>query len=142
LGSRVGYRIRSGDETSAILRKQWMDQDIKEIVMDIAKTLVWGYKAGSGMCALREDLNVGRMSAALYRAVYAPPFDAIETDPITCDITDNGLFVVELVSWNFWRIWHHEIEFDDETLREPELAAEVRFTEGKSLADGMEYVEI
>ena len=146
MGDRIGYRIRSGDETSAIMRKQWQDQSIEEITVGVAKTLILSNVLGtdvigSGLCALRGDLDVGRLAAALYHVVYEPPFDSIETDPLTCDIDDNGLYEIEIVEWNHWNIRHYPINYDDTVLSLSELVAEVRFTEGKSLADGMKYVE-
>ena len=148
MGLRIGYRIRSGDETSAILRKQWKNYAIDRIVFGTAKTLmtcfvIRGEKPiGSGLCALRSDLDIGRLSAAMYHTVYSPPFDSIETDPLGCDISDNGLFEIELVEWDHWQINHYEIGFDDETLSDPELVAEVRFTEDKPLFEGIDFKEV
>jgi len=142
MGDRIGYRIRSGDESSAILRKQWQDQSIEEIIVDVAKTLVWGYEIGSGMCALRSDLDVGRLAAALYHIVYNPPFDSIHTDPLSCDISDRGLYEIEITEWNFWKVWHYTINYDDIVISDPELIAEMRFEDGKPLSDGMTYTMV
>jgi hypothetical protein len=90
------------------------------------------------------DRDIGRLTAALYHAVYGPPFDSIETDPLGCDISDNGLYEIELVEWNYWKVWNHSIGWreDDAHLFDAVLIAEVWFTEGKSLSDGMEYKEV
>ena len=97
---------------------------------------------GGGMCALRSDLCLERMSAALYRVAYTPPFDSIEIDPLSCNIEDNGLHEIELVKWDHWKIWHYPIEYTDTTLSEPELIAVVHFTEGGTFPEGMDYKEV
>ena len=148
MGSRVGYRIRSGDEVSNIIRKQWQDYDIGEVVFGVAKTLMHNNIScteatiGGGICALRRDLDIARMTASLYSVCYEPPFDSIEIDPLTCDITDNGLHEIELVKWNHWEVWHYPMGYYDTTLSEPELVAEVHFADGETFPDGMDYEEV
>lgn len=145
MGDRAGYRIREGDEVSNLIRKQWQISDIKELVSDIAETLLHDYnmqgKINDGFVALRHDLDIGRLTAALYHAVYDQPFDSIETDPVTCDISDNGLYEIELVEWNHWKVWNYAIGWrdDDQDIFDPVLIAEVTFEEGKALSDGMTY---
>ena len=148
MGDRVGYRIRDGNNVSHLVRKQWQDYAIDRIVFGTAKTLMTcfvlgGEKTiGSGICALRSDLELGRLSAALYSVCYEPPFDSIETDPLSCNIEDSGLYEIELVKWNHWEVWHYPIEYTDTTLSEPELIAVVHFTEGGTFPEGMDYVEV
>lgn len=147
MGDRAGYRIKEGDEVSNLIRKQCQFDDIKEVVTEVAKTLLQGYNdeqtIGGGSVALRHDLNIGRLTAALYHVVYEPPFDRIETNPVTCDISDNGLYEIELVEWNYWKVWNYEVGWrnDDPDIFDPVLIAEVWFTEGKTLSDGIEYKE-
>jgi len=121
MGDRVGYRIREDDKVSHLIRKQWKIDNIKMLVSDVA----------------------GRLTAALYHVVYNPPFDSIQTDPLSCDISDNGLYEIELVNWNYWKVHNYSIgwEGDDVHLFDECLIAEVRFTNGKSLTDGMNYTE-
>ena len=145
MGDRAGYRVKEGDEVSNLIRKQWQMDDIKELVTDVAKTLLNEYDdealIGGGHAALRNDLGIGRLSAALYHVVYEAPFDSIETDPVKCDISDNGLYEIELVEWDYWKVWNYSIGWkdDDRALFDGQLIAEARFTEGKSLSDGMTY---
>ena len=145
MGDRAGYRIKEGDIVSNLIRKQWQIDDIKELVTDIAKTLLSGYDEqgtiGDGFVALRNDLDIGRLTAALYHVVYEPPFDSIETDPMACDISDNGLYEIELVERNHWKVFNYSFGWDDNdiTLFDGLLIAEVTFTEGKSIEDGMKY---
>ncbi len=147
MGDRVGYRIREDDKVSHLIRKQWKIDNIKMLVSDVAKTLLTDYdgqgKIGDGGSALRDDLHIGRLTAALYHVVYNPPFDSIQTDPLSCDISDNGLYEIELVNWNYWKVHNYSIGWDDDIhLFDGHLIAEVRFTNSKSLADGMKYTEV
>lgn len=146
MGDRAGYRIKEGAEVSHLIRKQCQIDGIEWIVTNVAKTLLESYNdegiIGDGFVALRGDLDLGRLTAALYNTVYAPPFDSIETDPLGCDISDNGLYEIELVEWNYWKIWNYAFGWNDLSLSDAVLIAEVRFTEDKSLSDGMEYKEV
>jgi len=147
MGDRAGYRIREGDKVSHLIRKQWKVDDIKMLVSDVVKTLLTDYdgqgKIGDGSVALRDDLHIGRLTAALYHVVYEPPFDSIETDPHRCDISDNGLYEIELVNWNYWKVHNYSIGWDDDIhLFDEHLIAEVWFTNSESQTDGMNYIEM
>lgn len=162
MGERAAYRVkgpmwsRKGKWTSPMLRKQWyvggsMD-DIKGLFKAIAGELLNAHsglpaalrretqKIGSGMVALRNDLEAGRLTAALYKAIYHPPFDSIEIST-NCDIHDHGLYEIELVSWNHWLLWHYDINGDGSERGEPRLLCEVNFIPDKTLENGgMEVV--
>ena len=148
MGDRAGYRVRENDVVSDIIRKQWKISSIEGVVTDVARTLLTvigdGNDIGSGMSALRSDLDIGRLTAALYSVVYNPPFDSIETDPFGCDICDNGIYEIELVEWNHWKVWNYRkvcnYPLRDHDALDRELIAEVMFTEGKPLHSGMEYI--
>ena len=148
MGDRAGYRVREGDEVSNIIRKQWKFDNIKDVVFDVAETLLNSYGTtvtiGCGLAALRDDLGIGRLTAALYHAVYEAPFDSVETDPLGCDIADNGLYEIELVEWNYWKVFNYSIGWKDKDahLFDRELIAEVRFVEDMLLPSGMEYTEV
>lgn len=145
MGDKAGYRIRDGDEVSNLIRKQWQIEDIEDLVTNVAKTLLESYKGqnviGDGGVALRNDLDIGRLTAALYHVVYEPPFDSIETNPMSCDISDNGLYEIELVEWNHWKVFNYAFGWkdDDIDLFDACLIAEVTFTEGKSLSNGIKF---
>ena len=144
MGNRAGYRIREGDKVSHLIRKQWQYDDLRWVVTSVAQTLLQTCNGigdvGDGSVALRHDLDIGRLTAALYSVAYEPPFDSIRTDPLTCDISDNGLHEIELVDWNHWKIWHYTIRWGDpDKLFDPCLVAEVTFTDGEPLYRGMEY---
>jgi hypothetical protein len=55
-------------------------------------------------------LNLERLTAAMYRATYNPPFDTIEND-LECDIHDHGLYELELLRWNWWAVNHYELSW-------------------------------
>ena len=167
MGERAGYRVREKDKVSPILRKQWYIGDdeevITELITEIAKTLSKGYDKelrdiNDGMSALRNDLDIGRLTMAFYSLLYNPPFDSMEFDT-DCDIYDHGLYELELIKWNHWKFWNIHIAFAidyneklkdmpeelkksyDEQLKKDGtkyLLAEVKFTKDKSLEDGME----
>jgi hypothetical protein len=147
MGERAGYRVRQGNEVSNLLRKQWYvgddETDINALVVGIAQTLMNSpYKLahhdetiGGGGVALRNDLNIGRMTSALYHTIYSPPFDSIEND-INCDISDHGIYEIELVAWNKWKIWNIDVEWKPLKEGKKKLLAEVSFIEGKELKMG------
>jgi len=124
MGERAGYRARQGRLVSPILRKQWFlgdsEDDLKWLVTEVAKRLlcmtkeykVLGVKGeqiiNSGLVALRSDLDIHRLTAALYDAVYTPPFDSIEFT-YDCDIGDHGLYEIELKRWNVWVVNHYNV---------------------------------
>ena len=150
MGERAGYRVREGNTVSHILRKQWFignrRKDIETLVKKVARKLLINdlIKEGveeinSGGIALRHDLYIGRLTASLFSVLYEPPFDSIEHSP-DCDISDWGLYEIELVEWNRWVIWHYDVAWNDGELENKEKIAEVTFQSGKMLDDGMHFV--
>ncbi len=148
MGDSVGYRIKEGGNVSNLIRTQWMACEIKETVTDIARALLDRYGGcgviGDGSVGLRNDLSIGRMTSALYHVVRTAPFDRIETDPMECDITDNGLYEIELIRWNYWKVFQYPIPIGtpDASAIKKRMVAAVMFTEGKTLDDGMNYKEV
>jgi len=145
MGNRAGYRVREGNKTSHILRKQWAIEDIGHVVKDVAQmlcTTVRGHGVvGAGNVALRNDLHIGRLAAAMYSVLYRAPFDSIATG-INCDITDAGLYEIELVEWNVWEVWRYPVHLgatSPDTLGTARLITIVTFTGGKSVEEGMVY---
>jgi len=145
MGNRAGYRVRDGNKTSHILRKQWAIEDIGHVVKDVAQmlcTTVRGHDdINAGTVALRDDLHIGRLAAAMYSVLYRAPFDSIEVD-INCDITNAGLYEIELVEWNFWKVWNYSVHTNatgPATLGEPWPIAIATFAGGKSVEDGLVY---
>lgn len=139
MGERAGYRVREGDEVSHILRKQWYTgDDMDLLVTDVVNVLATGHLIGSGRCALRDDLGIGRLSAALFSVVYDAPFDSIEFDTV-CDISDHGLYEIEMVEWDHWKVWNYCVAQDGELLRR-ELLTEAFFEVGKAIGEEIRFV--
>lgn len=152
MGERCGYRVKEGNIVSDILRKQWWiggdEESIKKMVKNIASILLsngLGLYGGDeksiingGFVALRHDLDIGRLTAAMFASLYKAPFDSIEKD-INCDISDNGLFEIELVKWNYWKINHYPVELNSDTLGKPKTIAAVYFKSDETLEKGMEF---
>lgn len=111
MGERIGYRIRDKDGVSDILRKQWME-DPRLVTQNTWDMLLNGDKVGSGMCALRDDLEIGRGFAALVASNYNAPFDSIEKD-IHCDISDHGLIEIDVSQYDNWKIYHIPVNWDE-----------------------------
>jgi len=108
MGERAGYRIRIGDKTSMICRRQWYlgggSEELESLIMEVAQELMdtnasFSDAIGSGAVALRNDLDMSRMFPALVRVVCTTGFDSIEED-VRCDISDHGLFEIEIITWN------------------------------------------
>lgn len=121
MGSRIGYSARYRGEDSPILRKQWKTS-IKEAVCRTWQILLDGHDVGHGLCALRDDLAEDRAFAALCCAVYEPPFDSIHKDA-NCDISDNGLIVIDVTQFQNWKIYQHEVNFETGEVGHPTLIA-------------------
>ena len=148
----IGYRIRDGATVSNLLRKQYANDDIETIVRDIARKLCEDtrfshtreYPIGSGMAALRGDLIIGRLTAAMYAVVYTAPFDHIEPD-IQCDIDDCGLYEIEIIDWNHWWVWWYPIRYIAEcpryVMQKRQWVADVEFIDGEPLETGMIYTQ-
>ena len=141
MAERAGYRVKRGNwMRSDILRKAlYIVDDMDLLVADVANTLANGHVIGSYQGALRNDLGIGRLTAALFSTMYDPPFDSIEFDDGD-RIADCGLYEIELVEWNHWKVWHHEIDYTGIKYDTTKLLAEVRFEEGKSVEDGMKFM--
>jgi hypothetical protein len=114
MGSRIGYRAKSKEGVSPLLRKQWMSS-IEEGVTKTWKTLTGGMAVDDGMCALRSDLSWHRTFAVMVNSFYSPPFDEI-CDKTNCDISDNGLIEVDITNYKNWEINHYDVNWDDGTL--------------------------
>lgn len=163
MGQRAGYGIRATyygskrKKTSPILRKQcyWggSKEDLEAIIKNIAGKLTAGYEerdfsrivegvipVGDGFCALRYDLDFGRLASAMFNALYRPPFDSIETT-INCDINDHGLFEIELIKWNEWKINHYWLKSINPIaftykLHNKKILGKVFFESGKKITNG------
>ena len=146
MGERAGYRVRVGNEVSDILRKQWFvgesKGEIRELIKNVATMLLQEYngigKINSGGVALRNDLDLGRLTASLFATIYTPPFDSIEKT--IWDISDWGLYEIEMVEWNKWIVWNYSVDWEDNSIKDKEKLAEVEFKEGKTLDNGMSFV--
>lgn len=158
MGERAAYRVKVGTKISPMMRKQWYvgssHDDLRRFIYKVAKLLVYYppsnlYKneescIGDGCVALRDDLCLdnGRVVAALFNAIYRPPFDSIERyDDVNCDIDDHGIFEIELCEWNVWNLNHYEVLWSYEKkcsrVGVQECLATITFDEGKILDDGM-----
>jgi len=141
MGERAGYRARQGRITSPILRKQWFigdsEEELKDLVGKVALKLVedaWGDPViNGGGVALRDDLDIGRLTAALYAALYEPPFDSIEFT-VDCDIEDHGLYEIELVRWNLWSFNHYKVS--GKWVGPREILFAVKFIPYRTLSEG------
>lgn len=148
MGERAGYRVKEKDQVSALLRKQWYlggnSKAIKAFVTNVATTLLnsgrdEAARVGDGMIALRNDLDLSRLTAAVYAVSYRAPFDSIETNE-ACDISDHGITEIELVSWNHWKVNHYNITDWQVPVEKAEppgrCVAVVKFKEGHTLDNG------
>jgi len=159
-GCRVketGYRVKDnvqkpGEasktvEYSSYLRQQWgvtiKPDSIKIWILEIAKTLGGSREIGSGLKALRHDLDCGRLFNALVSVTSEPPFDRI-TKEKPHDISNHGILEIEIVEWNYWQIRHIPVEWDAENGEKivdekSEVIAVARFEEGKPICEGYSY---
>lgn len=139
MGERTAYVVRDRERRSPYLRKQWgifTTDQIISLVYATARVLSTSYNGeesvGSGLVALREDLDSRRLFAAMVHVLYKPPFDEISID-IPDDIDDHGIFEIEIVKWNHWVVWHYD---SDHSEYSKEKVVEVTFEYGKKLSDG------
>ncbi len=150
MGERAGYRCRQGEEVSPIFRKQWFigdgDEELKGFVTAVAGKLMETTRFdGSEPCiadgdvALRDDLWIGRLFPAMLSVLYDPPFDSVETTT-NCDISDHGLFEIELWRWNLWSLNHYDVGFMTGELGEKEILFGVEFVRGKPLKRGVRWL--
>ena len=118
MGERAGYRCRQGESVSPMLRKQWYvgedRESIEFFVKDVAKVLLMNYlgkeeKIGSEESALRKDLNIDRLFSAMVHTRYSPPFDEI-CNGVASDISDHGVFEIELLAWDWWAVNHYPVD--------------------------------
>lgn len=126
MGDRAGYRFVSKKEVSPIYRVQWM-KSINGVVQNTWDTLCDGKPIDDGSCALRTDLGIGRAFAACIYSNYTPPFESIEniTD---CDISDEGLFEIDISNYKKWVVYHYDVSFEDGKLSNKK---EIGFIDGK-----------
>lgn len=142
MGDRAGYRFKGKENhESAYLRKQYAiaenEEDMKVTVKAIAEILLNGETVGSGISALREDLNYcpGRGLHALVKAEGRLPFDQVTQD-IPGDIRRIIEFdVSDPYNWEIRYIPESEFEKDSSG----DVIAEVEFEKGENLANGMEF---
>jgi hypothetical protein len=109
MGSRIGYCVEDSKGRSHILRKQWMSS------IEDGVNVMWhmlGGKPDDGSQAIRNDLDIGRGFAACVVSFYSPPFDSIEKNT-NCDISDNGLIVIDIKDFKSWEIYHIKIRWED-----------------------------
>ena len=151
MGERTAYRVKSDYETSPCLRKQWgyfTTEELKEIITLCAKYLCkynkHKGKIGDGITALRDDLELapGRLFLALCYVIGKTPFDMITNKPT--DISDHGLFEIEIVKWNKWIVWHYDVKFEDDSIIEnsKEKVLEVEFERGKTVKKGIKFLYV
>jgi len=140
MGERAGYRIRQGDKVSHMMRKQLYvggtTKDFENLCFEIAETL--GGNPGGGGSALRNDLNIQRMTAALYHVLYTAPFDRICEDA-NCDITDHGIFEIEFLSWEKWQVNHYVVVYEGNKVGEKEVLGTVDVVEGGNGKDILKF---
>ena len=111
MGSRAGYMTQDKNGYSQIFRKQWACS-IEELVTKMWATLSEGKEPGNGSQAIRNDLNNGRAFAALVICAYDKPFDSVEVDT-HCDISDNGLFTIDVSDWKNWKVYNNSIGWEE-----------------------------
>lgn len=152
MGHRGAYRVRDGDETGAYIRQQWAihgeKEEIKGLVRDVAETLCRDFSGetkpiNSGGVALRHDLFLGRLSAALIDVLYDRCFQSVTTD-VPPDISNAGIFEIQLIEWNRWQVNHIPVRFesgegDIVEHDRAELLATVAFEDGAELDNGMSF---
>ena len=139
MGERAGYRVRQGDKVSHIFRKQWYiggtKKELEELLTKVCDTLrgtnyQWGVPFppinGNIDSALRSDLGIARVSAALFASLYTPPFDGIHLDE-RCDLSDHGIFEIELLSWDKWQLNHYKVTMnpDHDTVGPKKVVGEI-----------------
>lgn len=111
-------------------------------------------KINDGSLALRYDLDQTRLFPAMISALYQAPFNSIH-DSLNCDINDHGIYEIELVEWNHWKINHYDVistAVEGETKRgkriykslpdklgEKVTLCEVHFQPGMTLEDGTSF---
>jgi len=148
MGDRAGYRFKGTkkhDSTerheSAYLRKQYAiaetEEEFKRVIAGIASKLLNGEDVGSGMSALREDLNrtPGRGLQALIKAEGRLPFDTVTQD-IPGDIRRIIEFdVSDPYNWEIRYIRESEFEEDSSG----DIIAEVHFEPAKPLEEAMKF---
>jgi hypothetical protein len=136
MGERAGYRVRVGKEISPLLRKQWFVGDerdtIRKLMKKVSITLskTFGDKtavANDGGIALRSDLDIGRLTMAFFDVLYDPPFDSLEFGT-NCDISDHGIYELEMIKWDKWIFSNYPVEF--ETIGHGNVLAEIEFEAG------------
>jgi len=153
MGERAAYKVTVKGKSLFMVRKQWYlgstHNDLKTIAYNVAKSLMVDrsgiscgvpIKIGDGMIALREDLGIGRLSMALLLSVSSPPFDElVESDNLNCDISDHGIFEIEMLSWNHWQINHYPVTWskgEPDRLGEGKTLCSITFEKGKTLEKG------
>jgi len=152
MGHRGAYRVRDGDDVGPYIRQQWAitgdEEEIRELVRSVAETLCTDYSGetqqiNSGGVALRHDLFVGRLSAALIDCLYSRPFQSVTTG-VPADISNAGIFEIQLIEWNRWQVNHIPVTWDSDngdTVHHDraELLASVSFEDGAELENGMNF---
>ena len=107
-----------GKSVSPMLQKKRYAEEDKEsiefFVRDVATVLLTDYsgkerKIGSGRSALRKDLNIDRLFSAMVHTWYEPPFDEI-CNSVASDISDHGVFEIELLAWDWWAVNHYPVD--------------------------------
>jgi hypothetical protein len=151
MGERAAYRVSSKGKSLFMLRKQWYEgssyEELEALVEKVASQLMSGRFSlgnkiliGDGSVALRDDLQIGRLSMAMLTALSDPPFnEVVEADDIHCDINDHGIYEIELVEWNKWCLNNYPVEYQNKTdvLGEKKHLATITFIEGTPFPDGM-----
>jgi hypothetical protein len=147
MGERAGYRVRANNKVSPILRKHWYlgdsKPDIKKIVINTCANLMSEYHIeliNSGSSALRHDLDFGRLTLAFFNAVYSRPFDSLNEDE-NCDISDHGLYELEMKEWNRWEFKNYEIDDCCKELRisKPITICEILIEKDKLIKEGIHF---
>lgn len=147
MASRAAYRTKKDGEIGVYLRKQnyagRSKQDMRAWVKAVARNLSSGKEVGDGAQALRHDLNISRLNSALIRSLLDPPFDEVHKNKAP-DISQNGIFEIEVVEWNRWKVNHvpvDRINGEGEHIEEERQmeVAEITFEENKKLPDAANF---
>jgi hypothetical protein len=137
MSESAGYRCRMGNDISPMLRKQYYigsdTENLKDFIFSTAKVLIGdeSNKIGSGQGALRDDLDIDRLFAAMAYILYVPPFDGIYKEDAP-NIGDFGIYEVEILEWNEWNLNNYPSGYTDLEDDKTTLLHAV-FTEGETL---------
>jgi hypothetical protein len=151
MGERAAYKVSQDGKSMFMVRKQWYlgssHKELTILVKKIAEKLMTTrfesekLTINCGSVALRQDLDINRLSMALVLTVGRDGFDEIVlADDLNCDINDHGVYEIDLIKWNIWEINQYDVPWEGpnkDKLGIKKHLATVTFKEGKTLEDGM-----